>query len=46
MASNPKPTPAPTHPLHCHTLATILKSPPTPSTLRALSILFPFISRT
>jgi hypothetical protein len=46
MASNPKPTPAPTHPLHCHTLATILKSPLTPSTLRALSILFPSTYRT
>ena len=44
MASNPKTTP--THPLHHHTLATILKSPPTPSTLRALSILFPSTSRT
>jgi hypothetical protein len=45
MASTPKTNPTPNSP-HPHTLATILKSPPTPSTLRALSILFPFISRT
>ncbi len=41
MSSNPKTHTPLTHPPHHHTLATILKSPPTPSTLRALSILFP-----
>ena len=33
-------------PIPRDTLATILKSPPTPSTLRALSILFPSTYRT
>ena len=46
MSPNPKSPPSLTHPPHHHTLATILKSPPTPSTLRALSILFPFTRRT
>ena len=45
MSSTAKSTPTPTTPPHHRTLATILKSPPTPSTLRARALLFPFTSR-
>jgi hypothetical protein len=46
MASDPNPKTTPTDPPHHHTLATTLKSPLTPTILRALSILFPTNSRT